>query len=100
MGGSTAYNALVARPDLYAEGVCISGIPPEEYAARIRGKPHWIIHGNKDEENPIAGDQALYSQLRGHQRTRYFFGRSKAASIRSMHRSSWAIYCPGGFFTA
>lgn len=65
MGASTANNAMMARPDLFAAGICISGIPMQENAERIKDIPLWLIHGNKDTDNPIPGDKAFYKKRNG-----------------------------------
>ncbi|PSK89768.1 hypothetical protein [Taibaiella chishuiensis] len=60
MGASTANNAMMARPGLFAAGVCISGIPAQESVAPLQQTPVWLVHGNKDTENPIPADKAWY----------------------------------------
>lgn len=73
MGASTANNALVARPGLFAAGMCISGIPALEKAAVLKHIPIWIIHGNKDTDNPIAGDKAFYKKMQTLKKTTITF---------------------------
>lgn len=63
MGASTANNAMMARPELFAAGICISGIPTQEKAERLKHIPIWLIHGNKDADNPIPGDRAFYKKM-------------------------------------
>ena len=74
MGASTANNAMMARPGLFAAGVCISGIPAQESAKALMHTPVWLIHGNKDTENPIPADKAWYRnrQVKGYAATRFW----------------------------
>lgn len=65
MGASTANNAMMARPDLFAAGVFISGIPMQEGFRKLKNTPLWLIHGNDDQENPIPGDRLLYQKMQG-----------------------------------
>lgn len=63
MGGSTVINALNARPDLFAAGISIAGIPQFDHVDAIRGIPVWLIHGIDDDENPIASDEEFYKEI-------------------------------------
>lgn len=63
MGASTANNAMMARPELFAAGICISGIPAQESVQPLRRMPVWLVHGNKDNENPIPADKAWYKKM-------------------------------------
>lgn len=73
MGASTANNAMMARPDLFAAGICISGIPMQEHAERLKHLPIWLIHGNKDTDNPIPGDKAFYKKISGYKGSKILF---------------------------
>jgi predicted peptidase len=73
MGASTANNAMMARPDLFAAGICISGIPMQENAERLKNIPLWLIHGNKDNDNPIPGDRAFYKKINGYKHAKIMF---------------------------
>lgn len=64
MGASTANNAMIARPDLFKAAICISGIPKQDGIDQLKNIPLLVIHGNKDEENSILGDRALYQKLK------------------------------------
>ena len=64
MGGSTTINAISARPDLFAAGVSIAGIPQFDRMASITHIPLWLIHGRDDTENPIDSDEWFYEELR------------------------------------
>ncbi|MBB6500179.1 phospholipase [Pedobacter cryoconitis] len=73
MGASTANNALMARPDLFAAGVFISGIPMQEGFFKLKNTPLWLIHGNDDQENPIPGDRLLYQKMQGLKSSKILF---------------------------
>ena len=57
MGASTTINALSARPDLFAAGISIAGIPQFEKGDKIRHIPLWMIHGTSDDVNSIQSDE-------------------------------------------
>jgi predicted peptidase len=60
MGGSTVMNALAKRPDLFAAGISIAGIPPlNSHRIKI---PVWLIHGNQDSDNLIESDRQFYKE--------------------------------------
>lgn len=63
MGASTAGNALLARPHLFAAAVCISGIPRLRGLDALKNKPIWVIHGSADNENPIGSDRFWYRKM-------------------------------------
>lgn len=63
MGGSTVINSLSTRPDLFAAGISISGIPQFDKINELRSIPLWLIHGLNDTENPINSDVQLYKEL-------------------------------------
>lgn len=60
MGGSTVMNALAQRPDLFAAGISIAGIPPLN-SPKIK-IPVWLIHGNQDTDNLIESDRQFYQE--------------------------------------
>lgn len=62
MGGSTVINSLAARPDLFAAGISISGIPQFDNIDRLKDIPIWLIHGLDDTENPISSDEQFYKE--------------------------------------
>lgn len=64
MGGSTVINALSARPDLFAAGVSISGIPQFDKIKELTSIPIWLIHGIDDTENTIDSDLQFYSEIK------------------------------------
>jgi predicted peptidase len=63
MGGSTTWNVLSLRPRMFAAGVSIAGIPDPASATRLRSVPLWVVHGNRDEENPFEGERLMYRAL-------------------------------------
>ncbi|MGF1925556.1 MAG: prolyl oligopeptidase family serine peptidase, partial [Bacteroidia bacterium] len=62
MGGSSVTNVLSARPDLFAAGVSISGIPQFDKVKTLSNIPLWLMHGNLDTENPFASDAQFYKE--------------------------------------
>jgi predicted peptidase len=74
MGASAAWSALALRPRMFAAAVAVAGMPDPRTAARITGIPVWVIHGNRDDENPFAGDDLMYRALvrRGARRVRFW----------------------------
>lgn len=63
MGGSTVINSLSARPDLFAAGISISGIPEFGNIEKLSTIPIWLIHGIDDTENPINSDEQFYKEI-------------------------------------
>jgi predicted peptidase len=63
MGASSTINSLGLRPNLFAAAISISGIPDFNYANKLAQIPLWLVHGNADNENPIASDRQLYQEL-------------------------------------
>ena len=64
MGASSAWQAALARPDLFAAAVPIAGIAPaRSEAKRLRGMPLLIAHGDADDVNPIGADAAMLKAL-------------------------------------
>ena len=72
MGASTVINAVSARPELFAAAVSFSGIPEFSNLDALKKMPLWIIHGNRDEENPAASDEELYKELQPAKKLRYW----------------------------
>lgn len=62
MGGSTVMNSLSERPDLFAAGISISGVPQFENPEEMSNIPIWLIHGTSDDVNPIDSDQKFYNE--------------------------------------
>lgn len=64
MGASAATQALLQQPGMFAAAVAFSGVPPERgVAAHLAKTPLLIVHGNADDENPIAPDRAMVTAL-------------------------------------
>jgi predicted peptidase len=63
MGGSTVINSLSARPDLFAAGISIAGIPQFDQTQVLKKIPIWLIHGIDDTENPIDSDEVLFNEM-------------------------------------
>lgn len=63
MGGSTVINSLSERPDLFAAGISISGIPQFDKAEALKDIPIWLIHGTSDTENPIDSDEQFFGEI-------------------------------------
>ncbi|MET0466121.1 MAG: prolyl oligopeptidase family serine peptidase [Chitinophagaceae bacterium] len=63
MGGSTAQNLLSIAPAKFAAIVSIAGVPDMSNIIGISRKSIWLIHGEKDNENPYRGSQLLYRKL-------------------------------------
>jgi predicted peptidase len=72
MGGSTVINALSARPDLFAAGISLAGIPAFEHAHKFSQIPLWLIHGMNDPENHISSDEAFYAAYSQTNRIRFW----------------------------
>lgn len=62
MGGSTTINSLSLKPDLFAAGISIAGIPQFDKIDSLSNIPIWLIHGNNDTENPIDSDRQFYKE--------------------------------------
>ncbi|SOE23726.1 Alpha/beta hydrolase family protein [Spirosomataceae bacterium TFI 002] len=63
MGASTVINSLSARPELFAAGISISGIPQFDKIQELSAIPIWLIHGMDDTENPIDSDEQFYKEM-------------------------------------
>ncbi|HNV79883.1 MAG TPA: prolyl oligopeptidase family serine peptidase [Thermomonas sp.] len=65
MGGSATWLSLLARPDLFAAAVPISGIAPDRAVAdQLTHVPILVLHGDADSENPIDADRAMVAAIR------------------------------------
>ena len=62
MGGSTVINSLLAKPEMFAAGISISGIPQFGNIEKLSTIPIWLIHGIDDTENPIDSDEQFYKE--------------------------------------
>lgn len=65
MGGSATWLSLLARPDLFAAAVPISGIAPDRTNAdALSDTPILVLHGDADTENPIDADREMVTAIR------------------------------------
>jgi predicted peptidase len=69
---STVINALSLRPDLFASGVSISGIPQFDQTEVLSNIPIWLIHGNKDAENPFKSDEQFFKEISFYKNIRFW----------------------------
>jgi predicted peptidase len=72
MGGSTVINALSLRPDLFASGVSISGIPQFDKMDVLSNIPIWLIHGNLDTENPFKSEEQFFKEISFNKNIRFW----------------------------
>ncbi|QNR83296.1 acetylxylan esterase [Pedobacter riviphilus] len=72
MGASSVINALSLKPDLFAAGISISGIPQFDKVKTLTNIPIWLIHGNMDTENPFNSDEKFFEEVRYNNRTRFW----------------------------
>lgn len=63
MGGSTAQNLLNIAPDKFAAVVSVAAVPDFSNLKKVSRKNIWLIHGEKDDENPYVGSVELYQKL-------------------------------------
>ena len=65
MGGSATWLSLLARPDLFAAALPISGIAPDRArAGELKHMPMLVLHGDADTENPIDSDREMVAAIR------------------------------------
>jgi poly(3-hydroxybutyrate) depolymerase len=63
MGASTTWSLLQARPSFFAAAIPIAGVPRADQAATRVTTPIWVIHGNRDETNPIRHGRRAFVPL-------------------------------------
>ena len=63
MGASTAQNLLNISPNKFAAIVSVAAIPDFLNLKKISNKNIWLIHGEKDDENPYMGSLELFNKL-------------------------------------
>jgi predicted peptidase len=56
MGASSALQALMARPDLFAAAMAIAAVPPD--SSWVPAAPILMLHGDADTENPFIAARA------------------------------------------
>lgn len=64
MGASTAQNVMNLRPEKFAAMVSIAAVPDLSNLKKLRKKNIWLIHGEKDTDNPYEGSRQLYERLK------------------------------------
>lgn len=72
MGASSVINSLTLRPELFAAGVSISGIPEFSKIKALANIPIWLMHGNLDTENPGDSDKQFYKEVSYQNKTRFW----------------------------
>lgn len=68
MGASTAQNLFSMNPDQFAALVSIAGVPDLSNTDKLVTKKIWLIHGEKDDENPYPGSETLFRRLKGNKK--------------------------------
>lgn len=63
MGGSTAQNLLNIAPKKFAATVSVAAVPDFSNLKKLSKKNIWLIHGEKDDENPYIGSLELFNKL-------------------------------------
>lgn len=63
MGASTAQNIISIEPNKFAALVSIAAVPDFSNLKKLKKKNIWLIHGEKDNENPYEGSKQLYERL-------------------------------------
>tara|TARA_R110000868_G_scaffold198094_1_gene444390 strand:+ start:615 stop:1454 length:840 start_codon:yes stop_codon:yes gene_type:complete len=63
MGASTAQNLLNISPNKFAAIVSVAAIPDFSNLKKLSKKNIWLIHGEKDDENPYIGSIELFNKL-------------------------------------
>lgn len=64
MGASTTWNLIHERPGFFAAAMPIAGVPRADQASKPAGATRiWVIHGNRDETNPIRHDRRVLVPL-------------------------------------
>jgi poly(3-hydroxybutyrate) depolymerase len=63
MGASTTWNLLYARPGLFAAAIPVAGAPDPARASAVGKTRVWVIHGNRDNVNPLRHQRATYRPL-------------------------------------
>lgn len=63
MGASTAQNLMNLEPDRFAALVSVAAVPDFSNLKKINKKNIWLIHGEKDNENPYGGSVELFNKM-------------------------------------
>lgn len=62
MGASSALQAVLTRPDLFAAAVAIAPVPPD--GALVPSRPILILHGDADTENPFPASRSWFESMK------------------------------------
>ncbi len=68
MGASTAQNLMSLAPEKFAAMVSIAAVPDLSNLEKLKQKDIWLIHGEKDMDNPYIGSEILFKKLKGNNR--------------------------------
>ncbi|WP_316851297.1 carboxylesterase family protein [Pedobacter agri] len=71
MGGSSVQNLLSLSPGTFAAMISIAGVPDFSSTNALQSKPIWLIHGEKDNENPFNGSEVLFNELKQNKKVRF-----------------------------
>ncbi|MDR3006956.1 MAG: phospholipase [Sphingobacterium sp.] len=71
MGASTTQNLMRLAPDKFAAMISIAAVPDLSNLNAFKRKNIWLIHGEKDSENPYVGSKILYEKLQGNHRLKF-----------------------------
>ena len=63
MGASTAQNLLNIAPNKFAAIVSVAAVPDLSNLTKLSKKNIWLIHGEKDDDNPYIGSVELFNKL-------------------------------------
>ncbi|MBB6370555.1 dienelactone hydrolase family protein [Chryseobacterium shigense] len=63
MGASTAQNLMSIKPGKFAALVSVAAVPDFSNLKKLNQKNIWLIHGEKDNENPYPGSTELFNRL-------------------------------------
>ncbi|MDF2850992.1 MAG: phospholipase [Sphingobacterium multivorum] len=71
MGASTAQNLMSLAPEKFAAMISIAAVPDLSNINALVHKNIWLIHGEKDIENPYIGSEVLYKKLHGNRKLNF-----------------------------
>lgn len=63
MGASTAQNLLNIAPSKFAAIVSVAAVPDFSNLTKLSKKNIWLIHGERDDDNPYIGSVELFNKL-------------------------------------
>ena len=71
MGGSSVQNLMNLSPDTFAAMISIAAVPDFSAVTALQSKPIWLIHGQKDDENPFIGSEVLFAAFNQNKKVRF-----------------------------